>query len=326
MVTKKQKEKRKDFQKQKLKVGKGTPANANATDTSFTAKSIHLKQQNIANELSSEAELQKYLSLCKHHSNTVRKEALIYIQNHIDNIKSMKDVISTIAPMVRDESNSVREQLLETLKAIDNVDNKLIKPHTSLIMLHTHSAMTYLTPNIRAQSTNFLNFMLQAAPEEVSRLSFAKTLSCFFPLLGWETDEKSSKLDRSISLAASTATTGLSYGSKASSTKLSHIQSLEKLLTAALSSEEVINESKFFHPDSKKFLLPTTSGPFLHLELFVPADDKVTITEDTTDRIALVKTVFNTLENGLKEAIKDGGQVGRTASKLLEFIVNILNK
>ncbi|ANB15824.1 Ipi1p [Sugiyamaella lignohabitans] len=224
--------------------------------------------------------------------------------------------------------------------------------HSPFIMLYVHSAMTHITPEIRAQSTDFLNILLETVPEQVSRLSWAKTLKCFFPLLGWplEDEKKTSSGPKhpGTTISSASVTTGLSFGASAAKTKLAHIMSLDKLLNIGL--DEALDSASdnlppFHHPETAKFLLPIRSGPYATLGLFSrstgiggtnsstsqhstrsstpisESTDVFTVTEDVESRCGLVKTVYyKSLTRGLENTVKEAGQVGRVSSNMLKFL------
>ncbi|KAA8914141.1 hypothetical protein TRICI_003038 [Trichomonascus ciferrii] len=233
----------------------------------------------------------------------------------------MKAVINAVAPLILDEASSVRETLLELLRALPP---QSVEPHSSLIMLYVHSAMTHLTPEVRADSTRFLDYLVDVAPAEVARLSFLKTLNCFFPLFGWPLEDSSATaLNSRVTLAASAVTTGLSFGAKASKAKITHLQSLDKLLSMALDSAWAESNSSacLFHPDTSKFLLTETPTPYLSLELFTSKASQITVTEDLNDRVAAIKSTYLIpLKRGLDESLKNGGQPGRIAKNILSTL------
>jgi pre-rRNA-processing protein IPI1 len=308
-----------------LRVGKTAPKANTHTNTSFVAKTIHLPSQSIVSALGAgdHDAFHKHLSLCKHHASSTRKEALVYIQSHVPHFHAanMKAVVNAVAPLILDDSSTVREALLELLRSLPP---QTVEPHSSLIMLYVHSAMTHLTPEIRADSTRFLDYLVDVAPTEVARLSFVKTLNCFFPLFGWPLDESSATaLNTRVTLAASTVTTGLSFGAKASKAKTTHLQSLEKLLAMALDGSWNDNNSNVssFHPDTNKFLLTSTPTPYLSLELFSSKASQVTVTEDLNDRVSAIKSKYLVpLKRGLDESLKQGGQPGRIAKNILSTL------
>lgn len=310
-----------------MKVGKTAPKSNTYTDASFVSKTIHLPSQNIASSLNStdEDSFNKHLALCNHHSSSTRKEALLYLQSHVpyQQISNIRSIVNSISPLILDTSASVRDTLLELFKTFNPVS---VEPHSSLIMLYVHSAMTHLTPEIRAQSTQFLDYLIDVAPQEISRLSFIKTMNCFFPLFGWPLENSSATaLNSKVTLASSTVTTGLSFGAKADKTKLLHLQSLEKLLILALQEDQAdVKNSSSFHSESNKFLLTTTPNPYLGLELFIAKNSNndttsdIIVTEDLDERMRIINDKYKVpLTRGLQESAKEGGQVGRVAKSIL---------
>ena len=192
--------------------------------------------------------------------------------------------------------------------------------HTAFIMLYIHSAMTHITPAIRAQSTAYLDVLLDTAPEQVARLGWSKTLSCFFPLLGWPVGSEVS------SLAAATVTTGLSFGKDAPKTRQAHIQSLEKFLLVGLDKKldsSLVRLPPFHHSEAGKFWLPQTSNPYLSLGLFGQSHSEDPVTEDVESRYALLEKYSAALARGLDSCVKEGGQVGRVAAAILNEVMGI---
>jgi hypothetical protein len=170
-------------------------------------------------------------------------------------------------------------------------------------------------------------------------MSFAKTIACFFPLFGWPTDNTTNLMDSKITLASSTVTTSLSFGSNATKTKLAHLNSLQKLLQVSLDPVLALSktnadgnkfENSWFHPQTNKFLMPQSSSPFIALQLFpnsanaqgvgVDKSADPIITEDVTDRLNLVLKYWDALNKGLANTCKEGGQVGRLSSSLVDFL------
>uniref|UniRef100_A0A060TGP2 Pre-rRNA-processing protein n=1 Tax=Blastobotrys adeninivorans TaxID=409370 RepID=A0A060TGP2_BLAAD len=311
MVSKKQKEKRKDFQKTKLKVGKSAKP-ASQTNTSFVAKAIHVPSQ--LSSFSYDKDLEKFYSLCRHHSSATRKEALVNIQTLCStrSIRVTSALVTAISPLIVDLSKSVRDTVLELLKSLDASE---LSSHISHMMLYVHSAMTHLDSDVRGQSTEFLSFMLDINSDEVCRLAFSKTLSCFFPLLGWDVDTGDQTHNR---LAATAATVSFAKGKA----QLAHIQCLDKFLRAGLNSDSGDNGS-IFHPDSSKHLISAIPNPYVSLHLF--GEQGESSTEHVDQRIELVTAFSNTLDRGLNETTKQGGQVGRLAGNVIRFIHDSIN-
>lgn len=109
--------------------------------------------------------------------------------------------------------------------------------------------MTHIDPDVRISSTQALDILVEKVPEQVCRVGFAKTLSCFITLLGWqrllETMQKSrnSGMISDIQAAMSNSgimstTTTLEKSQDANKNKSNHIKSLLMLLQAGLKGSE----------------------------------------------------------------------------------------
>lgn len=307
-------------------MGKSKPKATTTTDTSFKAKAVVLPQQAIVRDQASDAAFEHFLSLTKHHNSDSRKEALVQIQTHVHaHTGNLRPVFQATAPLILDESKKVRDTVEQLYRSTDVSPH--LASHSSLVMLYVQSAMTNITPEIRSQSTNFLTLLLEAAPREVARLAWTRTVSNFFPLLGWPVDSTGAQAQK---LASATVTTGLSFGSSASKTKLAHITALKTLLTTCLDPELDSDgpgaSSSVFHPDTARFLLPATNLPFAGLDLFpasVTKNASQDVTEDVDSRWAFLRPLVPSLRNGLNNAVKEAGQVGRVAASILAVLDNM---
>ncbi|RDW45480.1 Rix1 complex component [Yarrowia lipolytica] len=332
-----------------------------------------------------------HILLLKHHSAGTRKEALIYLTNAWNKYLASSDdlgvnikpIVDAAAPLVLDLSEKVRAELLLLLRALcfepGQVDpvpaNQLsdisrpkftLKPefytansplslHIPNLALYIHSAMTHITPDIRADSTKFLLLMVTPATGEshtfshsfdlsicsvLQRQYWAKTLNCFFALFGWSHE----KTDQQLTMSSSSVTAGLAFGKQAASVKKSFLECLQLFLRSGLSEfgvkykeiklldasgndvviEQRQPENPLFHPMSRLFTQPPNSDPFLHLNLFKSTNTSATttsITEDVEARNQVLKTYLGSLHHGLELLAKEGGEIGRLAKKTIEVSV-----
>ncbi|PRT52615.1 Pre-rRNA-processing protein IPI1 [Wickerhamiella sorbophila] len=289
--------KKKDFDKQKLKVGKSKQPASNATSTAFTARAISLPNQAIGKK----ASLQTYLNLTKHHSVQARKEAVAQLQDiALSSPPSLASICHALGPLILDTEKDVRQQVLKFMKAMPE---SAFAAHSSLLLLYIQSAMTHITPSIRGESTSFLDVLCVNCPQEVARLGFAKTLSLFFPLLGWPLEGNAQ---------ASAVSTALAFGKMADKVKLTHLQSLYKLLELGLADPPVVEEP-LFHPETAKFMIPKVSEPFARLGFGTTPEN---VTEDRDAREIVVHGVKEPLMNGLTVVTKEGGEIGRVAARI----------
>lgn len=284
-----------------------------------------MRSQSINKSSDSDGTFQHYLSLTKHHSSTTQKEAILFLQQHAnEHVANMGPLFSAVSPLILDQSKIVRDAVLELFKSRDVYEN--LQYHIDFIILYIHSAMTHITPEIRSQSTQFLDVLLEAAPKAVCRTAWAKTLSCFFPLLGWKLDNESGMKPgrQSSTMSSSSVASNLSLGSGNIKSRFGHLQSLNKIITIGIDgSLDEDNSRIMFHPDTSRLVITNSSNPYMALNLYetsISASSSSSITEDSRSRIEFIKVYWNSLVVGLQDSIKESGQIGRTAKALLVFL------
>lgn len=333
-----------------------------------------------------------HISLLKHHSPATRREAIVYLTNtwnqyltHSDDLGvNIKPIVDGAAPLILDASQKVRNELLGLLRSLcyepgqvdsvaanqlDKVStpqftlrpefykaNSPLSLHTPTLALYIHSAMTHITPDIRADSTKFLLLMVSPAtgsnhsfdhPFDLSicsvlqRQYWAKTLNCFFALFGWTIE----KTDQQLTMSSSTVTAGLAFGKQAGNVKKSFLECLQLFLRTGLSEFGVVYkeiklkdgegndltvqqrqpEKPAFHPKSGLFLCPENSDPFIHLNLFKSVNSTgstSSITDNVEARRETLAPYLGSLHHGLELLAKEGGEIGRLAKKTIELSLN----
>jgi pre-rRNA-processing protein IPI1 len=324
--TKKKKEKKKDFQKPKLKVGKARPKNTNATDTSFTAKSIVFKQQNLTESGRDATALFSHnLSLLSSKNETQRRDALAYITTVCGARQAVPQSASTIIakaqPLILDGNNQVRQQLLKLLKSLPADQLGSIDQ----LLLYTRAGMAHLSNDIRMSALDILDWLVDSIPEAVFSCAggWVKTLRIFQNLLSWH--DVSSKNAIGTNGKWSTSKPATSLGSN--KLVVHQLTSLAKLLTVGLTSPDLEAEGAavakraaeifpLWHTDAH--MLPKKSNPFGYLNLFgAPRDPESEIYEDPVDRGEVFNDLlYDAFNKGVKEAKKEGGDVGRAATSV----------
>lgn len=324
---KKKKEKKKDFQKPKLKVGKARPKNTNATDTSFSAKSIVLKQQSLSETgRDPNALFQHNLSLLGSKADTQRRDALIYlttalgIQQDGRLQQPVSAVLEKAQPLILDGSSQVRQQLLKLLAALPKDDLGNIET----LLLYIRAGMTHMSNDIKTSSLDAMDWLLTAQPEEVVSCpgGWVKILKTFQSLLSW--DDKDTGGANGGWSAAKTAT------NLGSNKLLVHqLKTLGHFLTVGLSRPDLEAERAaaaqraaemfpLWHTDAH--LMPKKSNAFAYLNLFgAPRDVDGEMYEDAEDRCEIFRELglYDLFAVGVKEAKKEAGDVGR-ASAMVE--------
>lgn len=343
-------EKAKDFKKKKLKVGKTAARADNHTDTSFKSKLISLPNQSLnkkqpkdAKELQ-EVDLSHHLSLTKHHSNITRREVLAYIEQNLPTNPTMyKSILTLTIPMIHDQSKSTRAALVSLLKKCAEKQPGLLDLHVRSVVLFIHSAMTHIVPDIRNNSSAFLQILLTYAPNSLVKSYFIKTIKSYFNLLSWTLNDDK----KAVSLAISTSS---EIGGTSKKARITHVAVLKEFLQKSLFTEEteISNIDMItIHPQTSKYLIPqNTPQPYEPLNLFVSTqkpreEDSVknmkevddgsfsikdldTLSaEDLDTRRKVMKDVFlEPLLKNLNAFIKEGGELGKES----HGCVKLLNK
>lgn len=322
--SKKKKEKKQDFQKPKLKVGKTRPKNTNSTDTSFSAKSIVLKQQNLSESGRDAGGLFNHnLSLLSSKNDVQRRDALTYLTTVVsanpDGLPQPASTVLTKAqPLILDGNSSVRQQLLKLLKALPKSQLGSLEQ----TLLYTRAGLTHLSADIRIASLDILDWLLVTNGQAVISTagSWVKTLQTFQNLLSWQSTAASAATPTDGNWS-STKTT-----SKMGSNKLlvHQLNSLSHFLTAGLrrdapdpDAEQQRAAALFPLHRTNAHLLPGKSNPFGYLNLFgAPRDMESEIYEDVEERmnVLIEMNMHSAFQHGVLEAKREGGEVGRAAA------------
>lgn len=339
---KKKKEKKKDFQKPKLKVGKARPKNTNATDTSFSAKSIVFKQQNLNEVARDDAALFNHnLSLLSSKSDTQRRDALAYLTSVCNAQKTLPQSTAVILlkaqPLMLDGSSQVRQQFLKLLRALspDQLGS------LDQLLLYTRAGMAHLSTEIRMTSLDVLDWLIQTSGEVVlaSAGGWVKTLRTFQTLLSWRDNSSTANTtnkvvgDGGIKRDWSSSNPATNLGSN--KLLVHQLSSLASFLSAGLeppSARELREERASFaqraaetlpcwHTDAH--VLSQASNPFGYLNLFgVPRDTESEMYEDSKVRSEVFRDLYLdiTFGHGAQEARKEGGEVGRAAASVVKAL------
>lgn len=319
---KKKKEKKKDFQKPKLKVGKTRPKNTNGTDTSFTAKSIVFKQQNLSDTArDSSAHFSHNLSLLSSKSNTQRRDALAHLTTACTNQKDLtlppSAILSKAQPLILDGSYQVRQQLL---KLLCNLSADQLGSLDQLL-LYTRAGMAHLSTDIRLSSLDVLDWILETNATAMMSCAggWVKTLRTFQNLLSWQ-DNSSAGTDGKWS--ATKSATNMTN----SKLVVRQLTTLSRFLVAGLTRpsldherEQAAKRAAEIFPlwQTDAHMLPKKTNPFGYLNLFgAPRDVESEIYEGPAERVEVfcelnLHVVF---ASGVREAKKEGGEIGRAAA------------
>lgn len=326
---KRKREKKSDFAKPKLKVGKARPKNTNATDTSFAAKSIVLKQQILGDSVRDPKELFDHnLSILSSKNDTQRRDALQYLTTTIhgsgtgNNLpQPASAIVARAQSLILDGSAAVRSQLLKLLKVL----SKHQIGSLDQVLLYARAGMTHLSTDIRLSSLDVMDWLLDSQGEAVMACpgGWIKTLQTFQNLLSWQSAARTNGVTKAPgqpSWSHSKTSSGLASPKLLvrQLTTLSHFLAVGLTKPAADPNAAAKRAAELFplwHTDAH--LLPKRSKSFGYLNLFgAPRDAESEAYEDADERVE----VFNELEllatfrQGVTEAKKEGGEVGRAAA------------
>ncbi|KAL2269500.1 hypothetical protein VTJ83DRAFT_1684 [Remersonia thermophila] len=318
--TKKKKEKKKDFQKPKLKVGKAKAKPSNFTDTSFKAKSIVVNQQTLVSEFSDPTEqFKQQLSVAVNaKADNQRRDALAYLTNQLSSAPAVNPVgtpaiLTRLLPLLSDSSSSVRTQLLKLFRALPPAE---VRPQVEKVLMYVRGGMAHLSQDIRSDTLNVLDWLLDAAGDEVVSCpgGWLKTLNSFSSMLGWNPTVGSAVNNKGWTSAPRTATIATRKGPEVQSRQ---IQVLAKFLQIGFRPEEkVVFDEKAYWDNI--YRLPAVPSPFAHLNLFgVPRDEDSEMYPDRASRQRVFDAKWRAaISAGMEAAKKEGGTVGRAAAQL----------
>ncbi|KAF3934902.1 hypothetical protein ABW19_dt0205537 [Dactylella cylindrospora] len=351
--TKRKKEKQRDFAKPKLNVGKTKAKPDNFTSTSFKSKSIVVGHQSLNAAIpTAQNQLKHNLTLLNHHSHTTRRDSLAHIASVLSSSPSSDPPISysillpALAPLILDSAIPVRLQLLTFLSSLTKpkdlrqdaiIPVDAVRMHTPRFLLYIHSAMTHICADIRADSTNFLSWLLNVVGEEAVRgaKGWGKTLKCWMVLLGWENIKSGSGIR--------TSTIEFSDPGKNKRASLQHLTVLKQFLAAGLVETKSQNSSFDIrmadllrpHQHTELHLLPRSSNVYAYLSLFATAgtvenvneEDAEGSAEDLDSRRRIMKHVFESnIRAGLQARLQEAGEVGRAAGSVLKILDTALRE
>lgn len=273
------------------------------------------------------------MSLISSKQDTQRREALAALTNTLLDRDQTADlpaatvtIVSKVRPCLIDASRSTREQSLKLLKALNPVD---LAYHVSHILVYVHIGMVHLAADIRLSALDVLEWLTQISPDELVSCpgGWSKTLMILVTLLKWHSQVKDD------SAGWSSAAQGVNHrvGSDGK-LKARQITVLAHLLEAGLQST-VKGDSDIRLDAAHTFPLwhvrhhcqGRQPNPFAYLKLFgAVADDENAVYDDVVSRADFfVRELRNSVVAGMKEAVREGGDLGRAASALAKALKNL---
>lgn len=309
-----------DFQKKKLKVGKGKQQPTNITDTSFVAKQIRLPTQRpIKDELVNEyaktvaknaAEhakamgkpvtgpaaisnniLANKISLLKHHSPNMRKEALLFLSKNISNKalteNQMNIVVNNIYQIIIDDDVQVRNQLIDLLDNVGSVNSMVLELNLNKLVLYLCNSMTHIIPQIQRGSGKFLKILVKYCHDSIVRRFWCKILVNISRVLGWSLFvdvNKSNKITTSLQNITSNSnslSSSVVSSNKSIKSKINNLEALNFFIKSGC--QELFDQKKkmegkkndafdnnefYLESNMKKYLISEVPQPYQYLKLF----------------------------------------------------------
>ena len=250
-------------------------------------------------------------------SDNQRRDALAYITNQLsanppNNPVGTSGVLTKLLPVLSDGSSSVRTQLLKLFRALPPAE---VPPNVEKILMYVRAGMTHLSNDIRGDTLNALEWLLDVAGEETvsSPGGWLKTLNSFSSMLGWNPTVGSALSNKGWT-SASKATLGTKKGPEA---QVRQIQVLATFLQTGFRPEAPVPYSPMAYWDNI-YRLPGTPNPFAYLNLFgTPRDEDSEMYPDRISRQRVFDAKWRAaISTGMTEAKKEGGTVGRAAATL----------
>lgn len=289
------------------------------------------------------AQFTHHLSLLNHNSDTQRLQSLSYLTTSLHSSPKpplpISVILPKVQPLIRDTNNNVRTQLLKLLSELP-VDD--VRSNTESILLWTRLGLTHLSGSIRLSSLDVLEWLLNAAGNEVVGCpgGWSKTLRCLAGLLGWDNTETTSATGMRVSNSGRpgagnwTSTHGTAGKSTADVKLLTRTLAVLSLFLesgllpthAEKSASERESRSAWVHFPLwhlDQHVLTNDSSPFGHLNLFgAPRDEEGMEYEDRADRVRYFNERWRgTFLAGVERVKREGGGVGRVAVGVEKMIM-----
>lgn len=250
-------------------------------------------------------------------SDNQKRDALAYIANQLSanppsNPIGTSGLLTRLLPLISDGSASVRTQLLKLLRALLPAE---VGPHAEKILMYIRGGMTHLSADIRSDTLNVLDWLLEVAGDETVSCpgGWLKTLNSFSSMLGWNPSVGSAMSSKGWT-SASKATLGTKKGPEAQARQ---IQLLAKFLQTGFRPEAPIPYTPAAYWDNI-YRFPQAPSPFAYLNLFgTPRDEDGEMYPDRISRLRVFDAKWRAaISAGVEGAKKEGGTVGRAAAAL----------
>ena len=250
-------------------------------------------------------------------SDNQKKDALSHLIGHLSskppyNPTGTSELLAKLLPVTSDSSSIIRGQLLKLFRLLPPSE---VQPHVEKILMYIRGGMTHLSSEIRSDTLNVLEWLLEVAGEAAVSCpgGWLKTLGSFSSMLGWN---QATGLT-TTSKGWTTASKSDLLAKKGPLVQARQVQVLAQFLKVGFKPATPIPYDTRAYWDNL-YRLPRMPNPFAYLNLFgSPRDEDNEMYLDRQSRqIVFDKKWRAVISKGMETAKKEGGAVGRSAALL----------
>jgi pre-rRNA-processing protein IPI1 len=182
--------------------------------------------------------------------------------------------------------------------------------------------MTHLAAEIRNDAVLTLEWLLDSGGETVVSCpgGWVKTLKAFMSMMGWAISSGTTKW--------TSAKTSFGKGGKAFPKQLTVLTQFLKVGIARNATESTFQRGSHYPLwDVELHMIPLQSNPYAHLNLFGPGrDEEGEMYTERESRQRVFRHRFQaSVEKGVENAKREGGEIGRAAAVLGKMLAESMN-
>lgn len=233
----------------------------------------------------------------------------------------MAIILPKLLPLILDGSASVRSQLLKFLRFVPSKD---VTDRVESALLYVRAGMTHLAAEIRNDAVLTLEWLLDSCGEAVVSCpgGWVKTLKAFMSMMGWTISGGATKW---------TSATKTSFGKrgKAFPKQLMVLAQFLKVGIGRNVTETTFHRGSHYPLwDVELHMIPLQSNPYAHLNLFGPGrDEEGEMYTERESRQRVFRHRFQaSVEKGVENTKREGGEVGRAAAVLERTLTDSMNE
>jgi len=229
-------------------------------------------------------------------------------------------ILPKLLPLILDGSTSVRSQLLKFLRL---VPSKEVADRVESALLYIRAGMTHLAAEIRNDAVLTLEWLLCSGGEAVISCpgGWVKTLKAFMSMMGWAIRSGTTKW-------TSATKTSFGKGGKTFPKQLMVLAQFLKIGIGHNATETTFQRGRHYPLwDVELHMIPLESNPYAHLNLFGPGrDEEGEMYTDRESRQRVFRHRFQaSVEKGVENAKREGGEVGRAAAVLGKILAESMS-